>query len=109
VFDSEYFRTTLQVDVDAAGRPAVVELHLMTGQALRLRSVLSVHNEYVTLEAYRGERFEGLQAPRWKAEAVTGQVAPATLRAIVAYGAIVAMTIEAEVVEGVPRAGFVAP
>jgi hypothetical protein len=105
VFDSEYFRTTLQSDVDAAEGPVLVELHLTAGQVLRLRSVLAVHTEYVTLEAYQDERVEGMHPPRWKAEALPGQRLPPTLRAVVAYGGIVALTITPEA-EGLPRAGF---
>lgn len=109
MFDSEYFRTTLQADVDATGRRATVELHLTTGQTMRLRSVLAVHNEYVTLEVYQGEHFEGLRPPRWKEEAVAGQATPAMSRAVVSYAGIVALTITAEGGEGFPRAGFMRP
>jgi len=107
VFDSEYFRSTLQADVDAADRPAIVELFLTTGQVLRLRSVLAVHNEYVTLETYQEARFEGLRPPRWKAEALPGQALPPTRRAVVAYAGIVALTITPEPAEETQRAGFV--
>ncbi|HEU4630719.1 MAG TPA: hypothetical protein VFS08_13290 [Gemmatimonadaceae bacterium] len=106
MFDSEYFRTTLQADVDATAGPAVVELYLSTGHMLRLRSVLAVHTEYVTLEAYQDERVEGLRPPRWKAEALPGQSLPPTLRAVVAYGGIVALTITPEP-DAASRAGFV--
>ena len=83
----------------------MVALHLATGRTLHLRSVLAVHNEYVTLEAYQDERVEGMRSPRWKAEAVPGQSLPAMLRAVVAYGGIVALTVTPET-EGLPRAGF---
>jgi hypothetical protein len=110
VLDAAYFREILPTDVEATGRPAVVELHLTTGQTLRLRSVLGVHDEYVTLEAYREERFEGLRQPHWQAEIGAGHARPSLQRAVVAYGAIAALTIAPEGTEGGgPRAGFVRP
>ena len=63
MFDSEYFRTVLQTDVEAAGASAVVALHLVNGRSYRLRSVVAVQSGLVTLEVYqpwmRGVRWTG--------------------------------------------------
>lgn len=125
MFDSEYFRTTLDADVEATDPSSAVEVHLMNGHTLRVRSVLSVHGEYVTLEVYRAPRGEGGQPARWHGAAaakLAGTEAGATetggdqgaahaasadmLRAVVPYAAIVAVTIVPPRSEGVSRVGF---
>ena len=106
MLDSEYFRTILQADVDAVDGPALVELLLTTGQTLRLRAVVSLHNEFATLEAYRDDRLDGSRPPRWKAEPAAGQTRSVTLRAVVAYGGMVAVTITPDDAETQARTGF---
>jgi hypothetical protein len=96
VFDSEYFRTALQGDVDALGGSAVVLVHLQGNRSHRIRSVLGIHSGYVTLEAYVAGGDALAREPRWKEEAPRGG-APAleTHRAVVSYESIAAVTIEA--------------
>src|SRR5215207_9974043 len=97
MFDSEYFRTTLQRDVDALGGSAVVEISLINGRAHHLQSVVSVQSGYVTLETYRarvGDR--PLDEPRWKDEKTPAGGQPhETQRAVVAYESIAAVAITA--------------
>lgn len=124
MFDSEYFRTTLDADVEATDPNAAVEVHLMNGHTLRVRSVLSVHSEYVTLEVYRAPRGDGGQLARWHSspaargaaaeadgEGKGGSEAPPTsspdmLRAVVSYAGIVAVTVVPSRSESVARVGF---
>ena len=93
VFDSEYFRTTLQADVDATAKDALVDVHLTNGHTLPVRTVVGVHSEYVTLEAYRGRNLQTQRPLCWNGEATPGQPEEETHRAVVAYGGIVAVTV----------------
>ena len=108
MFDSEYFRTVLQTDVDAVGGSATVAVHLASGRTHRLRSVLAVHNAYVTLEAYRPRIDEPTREPRWKADA-GGAGAHETERAIVAYESIEDVTITVARPDASSGIGFARP
>ncbi|GAC1514632.1 MAG: hypothetical protein NVS1B4_02740 [Gemmatimonadaceae bacterium] len=87
MFDSEYFRNALQADVDAVGGSAVVEVHLLNAQSYRLRSVLAVHNGYVSLEAYQ-DRSDVERRPRWKEPVRDGINPHETERVVMAYDGI---------------------
>lgn len=106
MFDSEFFRTTLDTDVQATDAAAAVEVHLQNGHTLRVRSVLTVHSEYVTLEAYRGPRGEGTDSTKWHGVGVAMAGGGETLRAVVSYQAIVAVTIVPPRGTGEVRVGF---
>ncbi len=131
VFDSEYFRTILDADVEATDPNAVVEVHLVNGHTLRVSSVLSVHSEYVTLEVYRAPRVDGGQPLRWqgpppveqagraakdspaaaKEAEKAGDGVPRTnssemLRAVVSYAGIVSVTVAPPRAEAGSRVGF---
>ena len=106
MFDSEYFRTTLQADVDALGGSAVVTLHLLSGRRHRLRAVTSVHSGYVTVEAYQSHPGEPTREPRWKDALKTGGIAYETERAVVAYESIADVTITAAKADGASGIGF---
>ena len=95
MFDSEYFRTVLQADVEAVGGSAVVALHLVNGRSYRLRSVLTVQTGLVALEAYEPGSDEVHRRARWKAEARPSEDALETHRAVVAYESIADVTITA--------------
>lgn len=95
MFDSEYFRSTLQNDVDALGGSAVVALHLLGGRAHRLRAVLGVHAGYVTTEAYQSHGDDPVAEPRWREEPRAGAAGRPTQRVVVAYESIVDVTITA--------------
>jgi hypothetical protein len=107
VFDSEYFRTALQTDVDAVGGSAVVAVHLVGGRSHRLRSVLGVHAGYVTAEAYQPRGDEPGQEPRWREEPRPGGAPPrATQRVVVAYESIADVTITAARPDNAAGIGF---
>lgn len=93
MFDSEYFRTALQADVEAVGGSAVVDVHLQNGQMHRIRSVLAVHSGYATFESYRSRGDDASRRPRWMEPAVAGQASREIERAVVAYEAIVNVVI----------------
>ena len=109
MFDSEYFRTVLQADVDALGGSAVVALHLLSGRRHRLRAVTSVHSGYVTVEAYQSHAAEPTREPRWKAELKAGGITHETERAVIAYESIADVTITAARPEGASSIGFGRP
>ena len=107
MFDSEYFRTILQRDVDALGGSAVVEMSLLNGRVHHLQSVLSVQGGYVTVEMYRARTDVSSEEPRWKAEQKAGGgTHHDTLRAAVSYESIAAVTITAVRPATAARIGF---
>ena len=105
MFDSEYFRTMLETDVQNVGRAAVVELHLRSGRTHRIRSVLAVHAGYVTLEVYRAHGDEATTRLRWMGKAGEG-TGEDVRRAVVPYESIVDLTITASPTEDARGIGF---
>lgn len=108
MFDSEYFRTVLQADVDLAGGSAIVVLNLVSGRSYRLRSVVAVHGGIVAFEAYTPRIDPSHEEPRWKAEASDGEAAE-THRAVVAYECIADVTITPVRPASAPKIGFARP
>lgn len=106
MFDSEYFRTALSADVEATDPEATVEAHLLNGHTLRIRSVVAVHSEYVALEVYRAPRNEGAHPARWHGVGVAMAEGGETLRAMVSYQALVAVTVIPPRGPGEIRVGF---
>lgn len=106
MLDSEYFRKSLQADVDAMGGKAVVELHLINGRSHRLRSVVSIQQGYVTLEAYRNQGSE-TPAASWYEGGRQEQPPPQeTERMVAAYEAIGSVRITPTRQPGAPTVGF---
>ena len=107
MFDSEYFRTALQADVDAAGGNAVVAMNFVNGRSYRLRSVVAVQAGVVVLEIYQGA-VDGPahRQPRWKAEAKDGETMPETHRAVVSYESIADVTVTPVKTSAAPSIGF---
>ena len=91
VLDSEYFRKSLQGDVDALAGKAVVEVHLTNGRTHRLRSVVSIQQGYVTLEVYRNQG--GESPPGWYEGDREGQPPQETERTVAPYEAIASVRI----------------
>jgi hypothetical protein len=108
VLDSEYFRKGLQADVDAMGGKAVVELHLTNGRSHRLRSVVTIHQGYVTLEAYKNEGGETPGAG-WHEADRDGRPPHETERTVTAYEAIAIVRITPVRVGGAATVGFGGP
>jgi hypothetical protein len=106
VFDSEYFRTVLQSDVNAMGGNATVEVHLLNGVVHPLHSVLSVQNGYATLEAYQNRGDDQLSKPRWREVRADGKPSHETQRVVVAYESIANVVITATRPDAAPRIGF---
>jgi hypothetical protein len=107
VFDSEYFRTILQADVNAMGGNAIVDLHLLNGLTHRLHSVVSVHSGYVTLVSFQNRGEDALvSTPRWQEERGEGKSPHETLRAVVAYESIASITVTPTRATSAPRIGF---
>lgn len=92
MLDSEYFRTGLQTDVDALGGKAIVELQLANGRVQRVRSVVSIHQGYVTLEVYRNQAGETLAAGWYEKERDT-HPSQDTERTVAPYEAITSVRI----------------
>ena len=105
MLDSEYFRTALQADVDAAGGTAVVTVHLVGGRTHRLRGVVAVHAGYVTAEAYQLRGDAPVREPRWREEAAHGAPHP-TERVVVAYESIADVTITPARADSAGAIGF---
>src|SRR5678815_2083071 len=53
VFDAAYFRTGLPSQLEAAGAEPSVEIHLVNGQAHRVRSLVEAADGYAVLEVYQ--------------------------------------------------------
>jgi hypothetical protein len=104
VLDSEYFRKGLQADVDAMGGKAVVELHLANGRSHRLRSVVSIQQGYVTLEAYGNQAGDATAAGWYEADR-EGQPPQTTERMVAPYEAISSVSITS-VRSGAAAVGF---
>ncbi len=105
MFDSEYFRTVLQTDVDALGGSAIVALHLVGGRTHRLRSVVAVHAGYVTAEAYQSRGDAPVREPRWREQTPHGAPHP-TERVVIGYESIADVTITEARPDGAGGIGF---
>ena len=106
MFDSEYFRTALQADVDALGGSAVVAVHLIGGRTHRLRGVVGVHAGYVTAEAFQQRVDQSAREPRWGEQPGAGGSGHPTERAVIAYESIADVTIAAVRPENGSGIGF---
>ena len=108
MIDSEYFRRGLQADVDALGGEAIVELHLLNGRSQRLRSVVSIQQGHVTLEAYRNQGVE-LSTAAWQGADGDGPTPHETERVAAGYEAIASVQITPTRRGGPPKVGFGGP
>jgi hypothetical protein len=105
VFDKKYFDAGLPAHVEAAGAEPTVEVHLASGQAHRVRSVIEAADGYVVLEAYqRRAEITGAKG-RWHSNQDSVGVNEIH-HAIVPYDSISQVVITpTETAEG-PRIGF---
>ena len=106
MFDAEYFRTTLPRDVAAMGDDPIVEIHLVSGQAHRVRAVTEIATGVVTLEAYLAKGDLAHHRPRFGQ--ATEDATPATFRAVVSYESIVAVVLDPSQENVRTRPGFAA-
>jgi hypothetical protein len=95
VFDAGYFRTGLPSQLEAAGPEPSVEIHLVNGQAHRVRSLVEAADGYAVLEVYqRRAEMSGVKA-HWRGSAAGAASNPLeeTQRAVVAYESIAQIVI----------------
>jgi len=93
VFDAAYFRTGLPSQLEAAGPEPSVEVHLVNGQAHRVRSLVEAADGYAVLEVYqRRAEMSGLKA-YWRGSAPVANPMDEVQRAVVAYESIAQIVI----------------
>jgi hypothetical protein len=109
VFDATYFRKGLISHADASGAGAAVEVHLLNGQAHRVRSVVEVTDGYVVLEVYqRRPELSGAQSP-WLGVAPPAAGPNAIHHAAIAYESMAAVLVTPSEDRSSARIGFNAP
>jgi len=65
VFDKAYFNSVLASQIKAAGNEPMVEVHLVSGQGHRVRSVLDAQDGWVVLETYQRRAELTSRQGRW--------------------------------------------
>ena len=93
MFDENYFRTTLQRDVEATGGRPVVEIQLLSGHAHRVRSVVEINSGSVTLETYLAKGDLAHERPRF-GETYRDGVDGDVFRAVISYESIAAIILD---------------
>src|SRR5580765_7465785 len=88
VFDATYFRAKLAAHAKAAGPKPSVELHFVTGQGHRVRSVIEVADGYVVLEVHQRRAEVTGADTQWEGDAAHEAPLPDTHRAVVSYESI---------------------
>lgn len=93
MFDAAYFRTGLPSQLEAAGPEPSVEVHLVNGQAHRVRSLVEAADGYAVLEVYqRRAEMSGVKA-YWRGSAPVANPMDEVQRAVVAYESIAQIVI----------------
>jgi hypothetical protein len=93
MFDADYFRTTLPRDVEAMGGDPIVEIHMMTGQAHRVRAVIEIGTGTVSFDAYLSKGDLAHHRPRFGATGAATD--PHELyRSVLSYESIVAVVLD---------------
>lgn len=107
MFDAAYFRSQLAAQAQAAGPKPTVEIHLLTGQGHRVRSVIEAADGYVVLDVYQRRSEVTGANTAWEGGAApdTG-VATETHRAVVSYESITQVVITATESSETTRIGF---
>jgi len=106
VFDKSYFTTKLVAHINGAGAEPSVEVHVVSGQGHRVRSVVEAADGYVVLEAYQRRAELTGHKGRWEGGKGPAAAANEVHHAIIAYDSISQIVITpSEVVEG-QRIGF---
>ena len=106
MFDKSYFKSMLTQHIEAAGAEPTVEVHLVTGQGHRVRSVLETADGYVVLETYQRRAELTGNHGRWQGERDASAKATDLHHVVVSYDSISQIVITpTETVDG-PRIGF---
>ena len=109
MFDATYFRKGLVAHADAAGAGAIVEVHLVSGNAHRVRSIVEVTDGYVVLEVYqRRPEMSGMQNP-WRGSASPAAAPNEIHHAVITYESIAGLLITPAEDRASSRIGFNAP
>jgi hypothetical protein len=102
MLDANYFRSAFPRDVEASGGAPVVELLLRGGQAHRVRSIVDLSDEWITLEVYSVKGDLSHERPRFGAKDSTHDV----VRAAVAYESISSVILDPSPTDIKTRPGF---
>jgi DNA polymerase/3'-5' exonuclease PolX len=105
MFDAKFFRSRLPADAKAAGAGATVELHLLSGQGHRVRSVVEALDGYVVLEVHRRKAETAVAKTHWEGE-VAKTESPDVHRAVVAYESIAEVVVVPPESVSTTRIGF---
>lgn len=93
MFDAAYFRTGLPSQLEVAGAEPSVEIHLVNGQAHRVRSLVEAADGYAVLEVYqRRAEISGVKA-YWRGSGHPNDAIDEVQRAVVAYESIAQIVI----------------
>jgi len=106
VLDKAYFTSVLAGQVKAAGNEPMVEVHLVSGQGHRVRSVIDASDGYVVLETYQRRAELTSRQGRWIG---TPEAAPGEHElhhAVVSYHTISQVVITPTDMHEGPRIGF---
>ena len=105
MIDENYFRTTLQRDVEATGGHPVVEIQLVSGHAHRVRSVVEINAGCVTLETYLAKGDLVHERPRYGDPHRDGADND-VFRTVIAYESIAAVVLDPTQTQARVRPGF---
>jgi hypothetical protein len=106
VFDAKNFRDALIARASASGAGATVEIHLVNGQAHRVRSIVEVTDGYVVLEVYqRRPEMSGTQT-HWYAAAPPAAAPNEIHHAVITYESIADLLITPSEDKASSRIGF---
>jgi hypothetical protein len=103
MFDTNYFKKTLQRDVEASGGGPMVEVVLLSGHVYRARAVVETTDGHVTLECYQMKGDLAHQRPRFGEDSSAPYE---TFRAVLSYESVAAVILDASEASVKSRPGF---
>lgn len=106
MFDASYFRAKLAAHAKAAGPKPSVEIHLVSGQGHRVRSVVDVADGYVVLEVHQRRSEVTGANTQWEGDTPHEAPLPDTHRAVVSYESISQVVITPSESTATTRIGF---
>lgn len=106
MFDKAYFNSILANQIKAAGSEPMVEVHLVSGQGHRVRSVIDAADGYVVLETYQRRAELTSRQGRWVGTKAIAAGDEELHHAIVSYHTISQIVITPTDVHEATRIGF---
>ena len=106
MFDKAYFSSTLAGQVEAAGNEPTVEIHLVSGQGHRVRSVIDAQEGYVVLETYQRRAELTTRQGRWIGTTASSPADAELHHVAVSYHTISQIVITPSDTHDGPRIGF---